>query len=362
MLFIAAALLAVAAAPFEQYQVDSETTCVGPADKAFAAPDSWVAGGYRFSVSGARAEVKAQAGADAMADPSKPARVETPHLAKLGLLAAIKDFGPATRENLAQFIAAFQKAGVSAIVVDGDSAYGVDDQDSVLADLFGYLGQQGLPVFAVIGNSESRSAFNRAVLDAFRKTHNVINLDLVRRVEGDGYTVVSLPGYFDKRFIHESAGCAYSTDDVEELPGLARGAASPVVLVTHGPPRQDGKGALDATTDGKNVGDPALASAIADGKISFGVFGHILEAGGRATDLSGKKQVRQNTPVDQLFVNPGPAFSDPWALNDGHVSHGMAAILTLKGGKGEWQQLTAAPAKAKGRAPHPRRRPSSPSR
>ena len=356
MLLFAAALIAVAAAPFEQYQVDSETTCVGPADKAFAAPDSWVAGGYRFSVNGARAEVKAQSGADAMADPAKPLKAEAALPAKLGLLAAIKDFSPETRANLSQFIAAFHKAGVSAIVVDGDSAYGVDDQDSVLAELFDYLGQQGLPVLAVIGNSESRSAFNRAALDAFRKTHNVINLDLVRRVEGDGFTVVSLPGYYDKRFIHESAGCPYSTDDVEELPGLARGAPSPVVLVTHGPPRQEGKSALDATTDGKNVGDPALSTAIVDGKIAFGVFGHILEAGGRATDLSGKKQIRQNTPVAQLFVNPGPAFADPWPLNDGRVSHGMAAILTIKGGKGEWQQLTFAPVKAKGRAPHAPRR------
>jgi hypothetical protein len=87
------------------------------------------------------------------------------------------------------------------------------------------------------------------------------------------------------------------------------------------------------------VGDPDLATAIAEAKINFGVFGHILEAGGRATDLEGKKAVRPGQVASALFVNPGPAFADPWGLNGGGVSHGMAAILTIKNGKGEWQQV-----------------------
>jgi len=74
-------------------------------------------------------------------------------------------------------------------------------------------------------------------------------------------------------------------------------------------------------------------------KIQFGVFGHILESGGRATDLAGKKQVKPNTLSAELFVNPGPAFADPWPLNGGAVSHGMAALLTLRNGKAEWLPL-----------------------
>jgi hypothetical protein len=99
------------------------------------------------------------------------------------------------------------------------------------------------------------------------------------------------------------------------------------------------------------VGDPELASVMAQAKISFGVFGHILESGGRATDLSGKKQVKPNSLASELFVNPGPAFSDPWELNSGTVSHGMAAILTIKGGKAEWQSITPKSEKTKGRTP-----------
>ena len=328
---IAIALLA--AGSFEQYQLDSETTCVGKSDTVLAAPEIWSASGHGFTATGAKLEVKA----------------EQPEagVARIGMLSAIKDFSADTKKNLDLFVDAFKKAGVRAIIVGGDSAYGVDDQDSTLAEVFSFLGDQGIPVYAVIGNSESRSAFNRGVLTAWRKNKSVINLDLVRRVDGDGFTLVSLPGYFDKRFIAESSGCNYKVEDAQELTRLARGAASPVVLVTHGPPRQEGKLALDVTLDGKNVGDPDLAQAIADAKINFGVFGHILEAGGRATDLEGKKAIKPGVSSPALFVNPGPAFADPWGMNDGRTSKGMAAILTLKGGKGEWKQvLAAAPEKA----------------
>ena len=317
-------LALLAAAPYEQYQVDNETTCLGKADQTFGKPDAWEASGYRFFVAGGRAEVHA---------------VAAPNPSRLGLLSAIKDFSPETQANLTAFVAAFRKAGASAIVVDGDSAYGVDDQDTTLTEIFSWLGDQGMPVYGIIGNSESRSAFNRALLAAYRRQPNVINLDLVRRVDGDGFTLVSLPGYYDARYIHESAGCRYKPDDAQELTRIARGTPSPVVLVTHGPPRQAGKNALDVTDDGHNVGDPDLAVAIAEAKIPFGVFGHILEAGGRATDLEGRKLVRPGQLASALYLNPGPAFADPWGLNGGGVSHGMAAVLTIKNGKGEWQQV-----------------------
>jgi hypothetical protein len=138
-------------------------------------------------------------------------------------------------------------------------------------------------------NSESRSAFNRALLNA-----------------------------------------------AEDAQGLGRGAPSPVVLISHGPPRQEGRAALDVTEEGHNIGDPELTAAIAQAKIPFGIFGHILESGDRATDLEGKKAIRPGQAVPALDLNPGPAFADPWNLNSGGVSHGMAAILTIKNGKGEW--------------------------
>jgi Icc-related predicted phosphoesterase len=342
MLPVAAALALLAAAPaaFDKYQEESETVCVGNPEHAFAEADSWSAAGHKFILKGARAEVRRD-GADAAAIKGE---------ARLGLLAAVKDFTPETQANLKAFVDAFKRAGVSGLIIDGDSAYGVDDQDTTLTEMFTFLGAQGLPVYAVIGNSESRSSFNRAVLAAYRKYPNVINLDLVRRVDGDGFTILSMPGYYDRRYIHESSGCFYKPEDVQALLGLAKDPGGPIVLVSHGPPRQHGKFALDATNDGQNVGDPELASVMAQAKIPFGVFGHILESGGRATDLAGKKQVKPNSPAAELFVNPGPAFADPWQLNSGAVSHGMAAILTIRGAKAEWQSLTPTASKVKGRS------------
>lgn len=336
MLAIALALLASGgpAPQYARYQADNETTCAGRADVVFAVPDQWSEGGFNFVVRGGRAAVHA---------------AQPPGEARLGVLAAVKDFSPDTQANLRTFVEAFRKAGAAGIVVDGDSAYGVDDQDSTLTDLFTWLGGQGLPVYVVIGNTESRSAFNRALAAAFAQHPNVVNLDLVRRVDGDGFTLVSLPGYYDARYIPESAGCRYTPDDVQELPLIARGAPAPVVLVTHGPPRQEGPGAIDATDDGHNVGDPDLTAAIAEAGIPFGVFGHILEAGGRATGLDGRKPVRAGQLAGALYLNPGPAFADPWPLNGGGVSRGMAALLTLRGGKGSWQKLRAGAADPRAR-------------
>lgn len=347
LIFALAAAAAVSPGPFEQYQVESETVCVGAADRALAAPDTWTTDGFKFNVKGGTAEVHAEV----------KARGDE---ARIGLLAAVKDFSPETQANLATFLAAFRKAGVTAVVVDGDSAYGVDDQDTTLTDLFSFLGGQGLPIYGIIGNSESRSSFNRALLTAYRKHPTVLNLDLVRRVDGDGFTLVSLPGYYDKRYIHESAGCQYKPEDVQGLAQVAKGAKAPVVLISHGPPRQEGRAAIDVTEDGHNVGDPELAVVIAEARIPFGVFGHILESGGRATDLTGTRQVKPGQAVPALYINPGPAFADPWNLNSGAISHGMAAILTIKNGKGEWQQVkasaSASAGRPKGRTSRPRAR------
>jgi Icc-related predicted phosphoesterase len=343
MIAIALVLIATAGG-WEQAQLEAETTCLGKADKVLQTPESWTAAGFGFTVRGAVAEVKREA---------REPNAQKGAGAKLGVLMAIKDFSPETRSNLETFLAAFKKAGVEGIVADGDSAYGVDDQDGTLTDLFGFLGAQGVPVYAVIGNSESRSSFNRGLLAAWRKTKTVINLNLVRRVDGDGFSLVSMPGYYDRRFIAETSGCDYKPEDLHDLARLAKDATGPVVLVSHGPPQQEGKGALDATSDGKNVGDPAMAQAIADGKINFGVFGHILEAGGRATDLEGKRLIKPGVAAASLYLNPGPASAEPWLMNEGGVSRGMAAILTLRGGKAEWQQVLAAPLQRapKGRKP-----------
>ena len=138
----------------------------------------------------------------------------------------------------------------------------------------------------------------------------MINLDLVRRVDADGFTLVSLPGYFDRRFIAESSGCNYKPEDAQALGRLARGSKNPVVLISHGPPRQSGKLALDVTTDGKNVGtiheldhraSPRARSTSASSDTSS-------RSGNARADLEGKPIKAEAPPRPQLYHQPGPGL------------------------------------------------------
>ena len=326
---LAFALAALGAASARADALDAwaaanETTCVGKPDAALAAPVSYEKGGAKFDVRGATAEIVLKA-----------------KDLKLGVVNAIKDFEPATKANLDDFLARFKEAGVSALVVGGDTAF---DKVEELTAIFNYLGATDLPVLVVIGNSESRGAFNAALRAVHAAHPNVLNLDLVRKVKLSGLTLVSLPGYYDRKFLNDpGAGCVYKGDDVRGIPDLVAGTAGPVVIVSHGPPHMDGKGALDYAGDAGNVGDPEMTQAIAAAKINFGIFGHVLEAGGRGTDLTGKKDVKPKTPAAQLFVNPGPANSLPWKMNQGPDSHGMAMIVTFTpDAKASYEVLRAA--------------------
>ncbi|MEO1175453.1 MAG: hypothetical protein AAFX94_25880, partial [Myxococcota bacterium] len=64
--------------------------------------------------------------------------------------------------------------------------------------------------------------------------------------------------------------------------GLKPEGDMPVVLVSHGPPRGDGNKSIDVISDRTNVGDEAMRSFINGADIKYGIFGHILESGGRA--------------------------------------------------------------------------------
>jgi hypothetical protein len=109
------------------------------------------------------------------------------------------------------------------------------------------------------------------------------------------------------------------------------------MLISHGPPRGEGSQALDYAILGGNVGNPEINRAIEEGKIAFGAFSNIKEAGARATDLPGTTIIPPSTPAKSLFLNPGPADSMRWEMNDGTKSYGMAAVLTIEGGQASWK-------------------------
>ena len=253
--------------------------------------------------------------------------------AVLGVISTIKDAAPSTIYNVRKYVEEWKKAGAEAIIVGGDVADGEFATIKVLAT----LAAPGWPVYVIMGNNDSRGRFNRAIRKLTQsKYKNIFNLNMVRLVDGDGYDLVSLPGYYDKRFVSSGASCVYKGTDVEIISDLAKQANSPVILVSHGPPKDKGKDGIDVAVEAGNVGDQLITDAIKQGKIPFGVFGHIIEAGGKGTDLNGKL-IKEGRFSKKLYLNPGSASSFIWQMNDGGENWGRAALLTIKGKKASYK-------------------------
>ena len=303
----------------DRYQFD----CNGPFEH-FTPADVKEKDGWRFEHTGGTVKVrriKARAG-------KKPAT--------FGLLAGIKDLEPEAKAMLDTFLAAFEKADVDAIVIGGDSSSEPEGLDQIL-EYFSKATTR--PVLIVAGNMERGAALNYAVLKQ-RKAGalHLLNLDTIRRYDGDGVDVIGLGGYHDKAYLHLAGGCIYKDKDLDALERAAAAADDPVVLLTHGPPRQKGQKALDYVPGADNVGDPRLTALITKAKISFGIHGHILEAAGRATDLAGNV-LAQRKPHPSLFVNQGSANPLPWKLNDGTTSWGLAALVSFTGKTASYEVL-----------------------
>lgn len=251
----------------------------------------------------------------------------------IGVMSAIKDVSEFTRKNVEESLRWFRSNEVEWVVVNGDIA--IEELD--LEDVIEILGQSGMPTLIVLGNSESRSSFARAYGSRADKYPNLVNGTFVRKIVADDAEFWTLPGYFEKGFVYQGAGCRYESEDIELLESFTPAGEAPVVLISHGPPAGKGKAALDAVTDGSHVGDPQMASLIAGKKIPFGLFGHILESGGRAVKSDMKSPVKPKTKSKTLHLNAGSVAGDPWGMNDGQTSYGMAMIVTIDGGKASYE-------------------------
>lgn len=316
---------------FAEYEAAHAFDCNGPLEK-LPAPDVIEYGGHRYEMLGSTARARRTGAAAAKGE------------VRLGVLSGIKDLEPDTKEALEGFFGELKKRRVAAVLVGGDSAESPEDLEKVYAFL---VAQTDVPLLAVAGNSERGGAHNYAIKKQREAGHlNLLNMDLVRRFDGDGFDVVSIGGYYDKKYMRMAGGCAYRPEDVAAAQAAAKECDDPVVFLGHGPPKQSGKTALDFVPEAGNVGDPALTEAIKAAGIPFGVFGHILEAGARATDLSGKP-LPEGKLARALYLNPGPANPLPWKLNSGGTSYGLAGVLTLEGRQAKYELLHA-PRKAAG--------------
>jgi hypothetical protein len=264
----------------------------------------------------------------------------------VGQISDIKDHNPDNAANLQVLLGWMKSEKVDVITVTGDLGETADSIEKVLRDVAGV----GVPVLAIIGNRECRDHFDQGVKAAQKDFKNIINMNIVRVFNTDDGSIVSMPGYYNRAYLHCAEGCEYLPEDVKALPDVAKEATSPVkILISHGPPLQSGPVAIDRIHEGANVGDPALAEVMKANPalFQFGMFGNIQEAGGYATDLSGQTRVASDTYVDSFYLNPGPTDAVRWVMLDGSESVGMAGIVHVKGKQASYKIYRLKPGEAK---------------
>lgn len=251
----------------------------------------------------------------------------------LGVLGPINEDSGQNLFVFRRYLQFFKDQGVHAVVLSGDIGETAAGIQRALAE----VAAAGVPVLAVSGNRECGGDFKKGMARAQKAHSNLVNMNVVRVVEINGVTLVSVPGYHDPNFISCTTGCRYDKGTLDEAVKAAKESKAPVVLLSHGPPKGAGNKALDYAVNGGNVGDAELNKVIAAAGIPFGIFSNIKEAGARATDLEGTTLIPQDKPSKVLYLNPGPADSTRWDMNDRTQGYGFAATLTISGKEASWK-------------------------
>jgi hypothetical protein len=256
----------------------------------------------------------------------------------VGLLAGLDEPIPETLANVAFLLDRFRAAGVQVIAVAGGVGLAEADVEKNLAA----LAAAPVPVLVSPGAQESYDAFR----EAFQKLHpghpQLIDMTAVRRVRVGHVTLLSLPGYANAFYLEaKEHGCAYETGDLGDVAALAdEGRVN--ALLAASPPRGTCPCSVDRGRGGVNIGDPALGAMLRDKKILFGLFGHVYEAGGRATLADFSTALGQGVWADSLLVQAGSASAVPVQLVDGGRSVGMAQIVELSGNRARFRTVMVA--------------------
>jgi hypothetical protein len=258
--------------------------------------------------------------------------------ASVGVLASVDEASPENLFNLDRYLDYFRTRKVDLIVAAGDIGEKQPDIEAVLRR----LGAAGIPVIAYAGNLEHRPEFVAAIEAVHRDLPHVLNGNRIREIDWDDVTLLTLPGHFDRRFLHRGRSCRWYREDLDALAKQVATAPRPVVLAAHSTPLGKARGALDVVDEGSHAGDPHLAEVIRTAKIPFGIFPNIKEAGGRATsDVAGAHVLAPGVRSPTLYLDPGAADSSPWRMNDGSTAVGAVAVLTIDGDKASYEILRA---------------------
>lgn len=249
--------------------------------------------------------------------------------ARFGVISGIEEWNEPNRSNIQALTRWFKAQDVEAIIVIG----GIGRDREACLNALKALASSKVLVMPLIGASADFAGYRRAIAQVRQEHKNIIDLTTARLIRWDGVDLVTLPGYHNPFYLsHRRGGCSYRTEDVDALGELLDDARQPVLLISTSPPRGRGAHSVDRARGDINIGDPQLTELIrrVDGKVAFGLFGHVYEAGGNATaDAEGRRSVPPERWSKTLFLNPGAAEAVPYDVGGGGRSRGMGAVIEI---------------------------------
>ena len=305
---------------WEDYIKKNKYKCPGPLD-TLKSPKKITLAGKKYSLNGHKLIINKKS-----KDKDKEVRI--------GVVSAIKDMLPKTKKNLEQSIQWFKENKVEWLIVNGDSPA---DQFN-LETTINILAMSDLPILFVLGNTDNKNIWRKIYKERLYQFPNIINTVFTMHIVADDVEFLILPGYHDPIYSAYRTGCLYRKEDLDKISKKIKfQKKSPLLFVSHGPPRGKNKNSIDRTSNNVSVGDPNINKIISKHNISFGIFSHILESGGRAVGKKFSKKVEPNHFSSHLYINSGTLSSSGWILNNKVISKGIAMIFTIKNKKAKYQ-------------------------
>src|SRR4030042_290625 len=240
-------------------------------------------------------------------------------------------------ENVGYFSAIFKEKGVKAIIILGDLAqhyrtkpHGLPDQEEIETCIEA-AAKTGLPIFVIPGNHDFTYFYNKALKNISIKYSNVFDLSRIRTLDLKGVNFVSNPYGPYGPYGYDAGTFLKSETQIKKqvLSYFTSFQDNEIVFVlSHIPPRCQGKHGIDCNLSRSNEGTKSLSEFP-------GLYGHIHEARG-GCDSDGNRIV-EHTNSKSLRLNPGAVC--PWRYNDGNRREGSEAIVDFNQEKGPSYQL-----------------------
>lgn len=250
-------------------------------------------------------------------------------------------------EKARYFADLMKKKGAEGIMIAGDIPldedlrYGIKDKKpdkEEIIEVLSAVADSGLLVLVIPGNHESKQEYYNAMKELSLKYNNVIDMTKFRVLETDDANFISIPGYTDRRFIDKD-GFFASPDIIIGTGDLIKDLKSPIILITHGPPKTivPGPGTIYNRQDElEDTGSIELREFQIRYNLTLVVSGHIHEAGGLASSINGSN-IPQNKLASQYTVNFGTL--EKWTYLDNITRKGRAGLIIIEDDKAKYQIL-----------------------